>query len=141
MEAYEVIQGAKGPSGFGAAAVLVFFVQAPPKGSARTEDLPGNVSTAVHISGYNVGYRFHVVGTGVSSGPTVHSSEEAAKEAMSERARCIRFLGAVSGSTLLTDRLGRGYRPEKGMPEKAMLEALADGFRQRKVSNQTGFDW
>jgi len=64
MEAYEVIQGAKGPSGFGAAAVHVFFVQVPPKGPAKTEDLPGPVSTAVHISGYNLGCRFHVVGTG-----------------------------------------------------------------------------
>jgi len=71
----------------------------------------------------------------------VDISEETAKETMSERARCISFFGAVSGSTLLTDTGGRGYRPEKGMPEKAMLEALADGFRQRKVSNQTGFDW
>jgi len=78
MEAYEIIQGARGKYGFGNAAVSVYCVY--------KKDVPPNTRSAIHISGFNQGYRFHVAGeTGeVAGGPRKVNWEnpERAKQGM-----------------------------------------------------------
>lgn len=96
MEAYEIIQGARGKHGFGTSAVSVYCV--------HQSDVPSDTQRAVHISGFNEGYRFHVAGEPVKEPVKVLLSEAVEEHARGPVKRKVHWesLGAAKQGMLGT---------------------------------------